>query len=234
MTVTRSSGLERALAGALEIAAAHRRKRATPGDLLIALIDDADAARVMHGTGIDLARLSADVLASMVGVADKRGVLLVRPKMTADLYTVLAQAGRYVKMVGRPFITTVDVLVELLSDPAGEVLEKQGLTRHRAICFLSHGSMTNTAPAIPAGVAMVEIALVNDPYTPMEFVVWLLGEVFGLDRERAIKIMLTTHHEGAAACGLFPAAEAERLVARITDLAWENEHPLRCIALAPT
>src|SRR5205085_975275 len=98
----------------------------------MALIDDADAARVMQGTGIDLARLRADVLASLDGVAEGRGLMFFQPRLTANLNVVLAQAGRYVKMVGRPFVTTVDVLVELLSDPAGRFLEKQGLTRHRA------------------------------------------------------------------------------------------------------
>src|SRR5690348_2743189 len=92
MTVTRSSGLERALANALEIARAHKRKRAAPEDLLIALIDDADAARVMQGTGIELARLRADALASTNGAAEPRGVLFARPRMTVDLHSVLAQA----------------------------------------------------------------------------------------------------------------------------------------------
>jgi len=146
----------------------------------------------------------------------------------------LHKAGRYVERVGRPLVTTVDALVELLSDAVGTVFEKQGLTRYGAICFLSHGSMTNPTPPIPSGTAMVEIAIVNDPYTPMEFVVWVLEQVFGLDREGAIKIMLATHHEGACRCGVFPPAEAERLVAKIIDLAWEHKHPLRCVARLPT
>ena len=198
------------------------------------MIDDGDAARVMHGTGVDLTRLRTDVLAAMNGKSDGRGgrpFNWCRPFPSAPHPT---QAGRYVERVERPFVTTVDVLVELLSDPAGTFLEQQGLTRYRAICFLSHGSVTSLEPTIPPGAATVEIALVNDPYTPMEFVVWVLQEVFSVGREEAIKIMLATHHEGACRCGVFPTAEAERLVARITDLAWDHEHPLRCIARLPT
>ena len=75
---------------------------------------------------------------------------------------------------------------------------------------------------------MFRVRLLNDDYRPMEFVVCILEEVFGLERETAMHIMLQTHQEGMGECGPFSREEAEARAAQVMDLARQNQHPLRC------
>jgi ATP-dependent Clp protease adaptor protein ClpS len=75
---------------------------------------------------------------------------------------------------------------------------------------------------------MFKVRLVNDHYTPMDFVVYVLEEVFELEHEEAERMMLEIHHEGMGACGSFTREEAEARAARVMDLARQHQHPLRC------
>jgi ATP-dependent Clp protease adaptor protein ClpS len=75
---------------------------------------------------------------------------------------------------------------------------------------------------------MFKVRLLNDDYTPMEFVVYVLEKEFELEHEDAVRVMLQTHHEGVGACGTFPREEAEARAARVMDLARQHQHPLRC------
>jgi ATP-dependent Clp protease adaptor protein ClpS len=74
-----------------------------------------------------------------------------------------------------------------------------------------------------------EVRLLNDDLTPMEFVVWVLEEVFGKDREGATRTMLDTHNHGAGICGTFPYAVAEAKVTEVLALARRHQHPLQCV-----
>ncbi len=73
------------------------------------------------------------------------------------------------------------------------------------------------------------VRLLNDDVTPMEFVVNLLKDFFGMDYDGAIKLMLRVHHEGKAVCGTYERDEAETLLAAILALANKHNHPLKCI-----
>ncbi|VFS41764.1 ATP-dependent Clp protease adapter protein ClpS [Serratia liquefaciens] len=75
---------------------------------------------------------------------------------------------------------------------------------------------------------MYKVILVNDDYTPMEFVIDVLQKFFSYDVERATQLMLTVHYEGKAICGVFTAEVAETKVAMVNQYARENEHPLLC------
>jgi len=75
---------------------------------------------------------------------------------------------------------------------------------------------------------MFRVLLVNDDYTPMEFVVMVLQRVFKLPHEQAVQVMLKVHTEGAGVCGVFTAEVAETRVREVLGLARENEHPLQC------
>jgi ATP-dependent Clp protease adaptor protein ClpS len=77
----------------------------------------------------------------------------------------------------------------------------------------------------------VQICLLNDQYTPMEFVVHALQQVFGLSQEDAVKIMLGTHHKALGSCGVFERAAAVKLADQVEKLARERQHPLRFIML---
>ena len=70
--------------------------------------------------------------------------------------------------------------------------------------------------------------LLNDDYTPMEFVVFVLERFFNKTREDATRIMLHVHNTGYGVCGIFTYDVAETKVAQVMELALRNEHPLQC------
>ena len=73
---------------------------------------------------------------------------------------------------------------------------------------------------------MYKVVLLNDDYTPMEFVVHVLEVFFSMDREKATQIMLTVHTQGAAVVGIFPRDIAETKSEQVNQYAQENQHPL--------
>jgi ATP-dependent Clp protease adaptor protein ClpS len=89
------------------------------------------------------------------------------------------------------------------------------------------GTATRTKPK-PKKPSMYRVLLLNDDYTPMEFVVLVLEHFFNKSREEATRIMLHVHNYGVGVCGVFPIEVAETKVAQVMDLARRNEHPLQC------
>lgn len=75
---------------------------------------------------------------------------------------------------------------------------------------------------------LYKVLLLNDDYTPMEFVVQVLERFFGMGREKATQIMLQVHTQGAGVCGVFTRDIAETKVAQVNDFSHENQHPLKC------
>lgn len=73
-----------------------------------------------------------------------------------------------------------------------------------------------------------QVVMLNDDYTPMEFVVEILEGIFHMDRELAVRVMLKVHTEGRAVCGVFSRDVAETKMAQVNRYARENEHPLMC------
>jgi len=76
--------------------------------------------------------------------------------------------------------------------------------------------------------SMYRVLLLNDDYTPMEFVVLVLEHFFNKSREEATRIMLHVHNYGVGVCGVYPFEVAETKVAQVLDLARRSEHPLQC------
>ena len=76
---------------------------------------------------------------------------------------------------------------------------------------------------------MYKILLLNDDFTPMDFVVEVLRMFFSMDQEQAIQIMLEIHTEGAAVCGVYPCDIASTKVNQVVEFARSNQHPLRCV-----
>ncbi len=76
---------------------------------------------------------------------------------------------------------------------------------------------------------LYRVLLLNDDYTPMEFVVLVLQDVFNKTREDAMQIMLHVHNHGVGECGVFPFEVAETKVTRVMDAARKNQHPLQCV-----
>lgn len=101
--------------------------------------------------------------------------------------------------------------------------------------------MTDPQPTRPDSGVLVEeaqpevkqpplfrVVLLNDDYTPMEFVVDVLEKFFRLDRPSATRIMLEVHTQGKGVCGVFTFEIAETKVAQVTTYARDNQHPLMC------
>ena len=75
---------------------------------------------------------------------------------------------------------------------------------------------------------MYKVLLLNDDYTPMEFVVHVLERFFGMSHSQAFEIMLTVHKKGLAVVGVFSFEIAETKVAQVMDFARRHQHPLQC------
>ena len=75
---------------------------------------------------------------------------------------------------------------------------------------------------------LYRVVLINDDFTPMEFVVDILGAVFAMERTRATQVMLEVHTKGKGICGVFGYEIAETKVAQVMSLAKQHQHPLLC------
>jgi len=76
--------------------------------------------------------------------------------------------------------------------------------------------------------AMYKVLMLNDDYTPMEFVVQVLQMFFKMGIEDATRVMLAVHQRGVGVCGVFSYEVAETKVAQVIDYARQNQHPLQC------
>jgi len=76
--------------------------------------------------------------------------------------------------------------------------------------------------------SMYKVLMLNDDYTPMEFVVHVLERFFNKNREEATRIMLHVHRRGVGVCGVFTYEVAETKVTQVMDLARQHQHPLQC------
>lgn len=75
---------------------------------------------------------------------------------------------------------------------------------------------------------MYKVLMLNDDYTPMEFVVYVLERFFFKTRDQATQIMLNVHKRGVGVCGVYTYEVAETKVTQVMDLARQNQHPLQC------
>ena len=90
------------------------------------------------------------------------------------------------------------------------------------------GTITKTRPKTKRP-SLYRVLLLNDDYTPMEFVILVLQDVFNKSREDAMQIMLHVHQKGVGECGIYPYEVAETKVTRVMDTARKNQHPLQCV-----
>ena len=77
--------------------------------------------------------------------------------------------------------------------------------------------------------SLYRVLLLNDDYTPMEFVVSVLQKFFGMGREKATQVMLKVHREGRGVCGVFPRDVAATKVEQVCSYSREHQHPLQCV-----
>ncbi|MCI0517409.1 MAG: ATP-dependent Clp protease adapter ClpS [Woeseiaceae bacterium] len=76
--------------------------------------------------------------------------------------------------------------------------------------------------------SLYRVVLINDDFTPMEFVVEVLQSIFGMERTRATRVMLEVHTKGKGVCGVYSYDVAETKVAQVSTIAQQQQHPLLC------
>ena len=91
-----------------------------------------------------------------------------------------------------------------------------------------HGLMVETSRPEVAPPPLYQVLLLNDDYTPMEFVVHVLERFFGTSHQQALEIMMTVHRKGLAVVGVFSFEIAETKVTQVMDYSRRNQHPLQC------
>jgi ATP-dependent Clp protease adaptor protein ClpS len=92
---------------------------------------------------------------------------------------------------------------------------------------LGAATVTETKPKLQKP-SLYRVLILNDDYTPMEFVVYVLERFFQKDREAATRIMLHVHQHGVGVCGVFTYEVAETKVAQVIETARRHQHPLQC------
>ena len=91
-----------------------------------------------------------------------------------------------------------------------------------------HGLIVEEARPQTKRPPLYQVVLLNDDYTPMEFVVDVLEHIFGMDRTTATRVMLEVHTRGKGVCGVYTYEIAETKVAQVTTYARQHQHPLLC------
>ncbi len=91
-----------------------------------------------------------------------------------------------------------------------------------------HGTVVETSKPELARPPLYSVLLLNDDYTPMDFVVDVLVRFFALDLEKATQVMLHVHTRGRGVCGVYSREVAESKVAQVNEYARLNQHPLLC------
>jgi ATP-dependent Clp protease adapter protein ClpS len=241
-----SQCLDQSLHRALAVAEERRHPYATEGHLLLALTDDRDAAAVMRACKVDLEQLRHAVSAFLSSLQDGELANGTQPRASSGFQAIVQRAVIHTQSVGGDHaVTGAHILVELFAEHAmAELLREQGMTRYDATRYISHGIAKGDrllhgsadaqgpdpepVPDTPPGRLAV-VRLLNDNYTPMEFVVHVLERVFDQDREMATRIMLEIHQEGAGTCGIYPYDAAAAKVAEVLDFARAHQHPLQCV-----
>lgn len=238
-----SPSLDQSLRRALAIAGERRHARAMLDHLLLALTDDPDAAAVMRGCNVDIEKLRRTLDSSLVDL--KEGTTANgEANLDSEVQAIIQAAVIHVESIGREVVTGAHVLVEISDKWPSPFL--QGMTRYDAASFICHGiakqagasAMGDGEGAMPSGPedasksSMFKVLLLNDDYTPMEFVVHVLEEFFEKDHDAAIQVMLDVHNHGSGECGVYSHDAAAAKAAQVMDFAHKHQHPLRCVLQA--
>ena len=138
----------------------------------------------------------------------------------------------------RSFLCNLDVLYVSYLDICGKKNMKSIQSKDLLLPLLMSGGQTDiehdeqlleeVSKPKPKAPSMFDVVMLNDDFTPMEFVVEVLETFFSLDREAATRVMLTVHTAGKAVCGTYTRDIAETKALQVNQLAQENQHPLLC------
>jgi ATP-dependent Clp protease adaptor protein ClpS len=133
---------------------------------------------------------------------------------------VISAAGRRIGLHPPPGATSTP----LRAGSAGDPPDGPGDSRGESGTSLVVEEATPKVKKPP----LYQVVLLNDDYTPMEFVVDVLQRIFGMDRVKATRVMLEVHTKGKGVCGVYTFEIAETKVAQVTAYARQHQHPLLC------
>lgn len=119
------------------------------------------------------------------------------------------------------------MLVAMLCSEVSEVIRLSSDDRDSDRGSMGHTVIEEVKPRLKRP-PMYKVIMLNDDYTPMEFVVEVLETFFSMNRENATQVMLKVHTEGRAVCGVFSRDVAETKSAQVMRCAREHQHPLVC------
>lgn len=164
------------------------------------------------------------------------GVLLIDnwlddgPEVSEEFKSVLTKA--FLRVQGGDLKETDFFLsiIENAQGAASTVLQTHGITRFNLVCYLAHGSRSSSAYselALSDDGKDVRLFLLNDDFTPMQFVVEVLETIFAMPSDDAKSVMICIHENGRAACGTFPLSIASEKLRQVEMMAVERQHPLR-------
>ena len=196
--------LDDILARALALANARQHPYATLDHLLMALIDDQDAATVLEASAVEVDRLRArltDVLDGLVASPAVEAAPDAKP--TVGVQRAIARVALDALRFGSSQATGANLLAALFSERDYQVRQGQPDSRYKVL-------------------------LRNGGDTPMEFVVEVLERFFDKSQEDAARIMLHVCSDGVGSCGVYTHEIAETKVAQVIDFARHNQHPLQC------
>jgi ATP-dependent Clp protease adapter protein ClpS len=239
-----SQTLDQTLRRAVAIAGERRQQYATDEHLLLALTDDPDAAAVMRACRVDLEQLRRTVSMSLSTLDQSALENGTAPQTSSSFREIVQRTVIHAQSVGRDhrFVNGAHILVQMLASSSAAPLQEQGMTRYDATNYISHGIANGvshdrdggkgpgpqTISDTPSGL-LAEVRLLNDDYTPMEFVVHVLEREFDKDHETAARIMFEIHNEGIGTCGVYPYDVADAKVKEVLDFARQHQHPLQCV-----
>jgi ATP-dependent Clp protease adapter protein ClpS len=236
-----SQTLDRSLRQAVAFAEERHHGGATSEHLLLALIDDPDVTPVMRACHVDIEAVRRAISSSLAVQGTVPESASVEPH--AGIQAVLQRAIERAIASGNREVNGARVLVEMFTEPVGELLRQVGMTRLDAVNYISHGIIghhgfgetpaAGREPAIATGPEMLEVKLLNDDFTPMEFVVDVLQRIFDYNPKDAVQVMLDIHRNGVGACGTYPSDVARFKAAQVQEYARGHEHPLRCVLGQP-
>ena len=212
---------------------------AVRGEITLGLKSEPDSQNLIRRLYEVFVSLTRAIHGSIAAIGSGREID-TRP--TPGFERVLQRAIMHVQSVGRDKreVTCPDVLVAVFGEndsQAVHCLHQQGVTRLDVVSFIAHGpKKTDSAlpneqgdGAVPVLSDHGQVVLLNDDYTPMEFVVTVLQDHFKLDLEAATQVMLKIHQEGRGVCGVFSKDVAATKVELVSNAARRGGHPLQCI-----
>lgn len=125
-------------------------------------------------------------------------------------------------MKGRAGVTIASGVIKQIEPRMGPD-EERGGGNGRSTAVITRTRTRTKKPSL------YRVLILNDDYTPMEFVIVVLERFFQKDRETATQIMLSVHNNGVGECGVYTYEVAETKVAQVMDFARQNQHPLQCV-----